>query len=34
VVSVTVVFGEVKVESKGPNSGSPLMRWLRQALEG
>jgi len=34
VVSVSTVFGELKVESRGPNSGSPLARWVRGLLEG
>jgi hypothetical protein len=32
-VNITTVFGETKVESRGPNSGSPLARWLRGMLE-
>jgi hypothetical protein len=32
-VDVTTVFGETKVVSQGPNSGSPLARWLRNVLD-
>ncbi len=32
-VSITTVFGETKVVSRGPNSGSPLARWVRGLLE-
>jgi hypothetical protein len=34
VVAISTVFGEVKVESRGPNSGSPLARWMRNLVEG
>ena len=32
VVNIHTVFGEVKVESRGPNSGSPWMRKMRGML--
>ncbi len=32
-VNVATVFGETRVESRGPHSGSPLARWLRGVLE-
>jgi hypothetical protein len=31
-VHVNTYFGEVDVHSRGPNSGSPLARWLRELL--
>jgi hypothetical protein len=31
-VHVNTYFGEVDVHSRGPNSGSPLARWLREFL--
>jgi hypothetical protein len=32
-VTVKTVFGETKAISRGPNSGSPLSRWLRGVLD-
>ena len=31
-VHINTYFGEVDVRSRGPNSGSPLARWLREFL--
>jgi hypothetical protein len=31
-VGVNVYFGELKVRSQGPNSGSPLARWVRDVF--
>ncbi len=32
-INITTVFGETKAISRGPNSGTPLARWLRGVLE-